>query len=100
MDWSITGIIADLRHNWKGKVRRFRLHLFAFALFLTGLLEAMDPYALQAILPGRWAAVIPIAFGIGMWLLRKVTDHPVLVTTTFAGENATEPAEHPDAPTA
>lgn len=102
IDFSIGGIWADLTHNWKGKVRRFRIHLFAFALFMGGLLEAIDPYAIQALLPGRWGAALPVGLAVLMWLNRKITDHPVLVsTTTYEGEHdvTTEPtqaAEHPD----
>lgn len=91
--------LADLRYNWKPKLKRVRLHLLAFGLFALGLLEAVDPYALQQLLPERWAAVVPFAFGGILWMLRKAVSHPPVVTTTYYGEQAvTEPhvAPRPD----
>lgn len=82
---------AELRWNWKSRIKQFRLHLFAFALFALGLLETVDPYALYNIVPERWQGMIPILFGVGLWLLRKVKDHPPVVTTTFHDETVTEP---------
>lgn len=99
MDWSISGIMADLRVNWKSKIRLFRIHMFAFALFLTGLLTVVDPYVLQTLFPDRWGSVVWIGYGVLAWLLRKATDHPILVSTTYSGEQAvTEPDEPVPAP--
>jgi hypothetical protein len=95
LDWG-GAALADLRHNWKGKVRRFRIHMFAFGLFLLALVQAIDPWALQALLPDRWGSAVFIALGVVAWLLRKVTDHPVLVSTTYYGETADTVA--PDKP--
>lgn len=91
MDW-LKALIADLSFNWKPKVKRFRLHAVAFGLFALGALQAVDPYALQEFLPGRWGSVVPFVFSVAVWLLRKATSHPVSVTTTFAGEESPKPS--------
>lgn len=96
----IGSAVADIRYNWKSKVRRARLHLVAFALFALGIFEAVNPYALSSLLPERWAAVVPIAFGVIVWMLRKVADNPPVVTTTYQGEGSvTDPAPATQAPT-
>lgn len=86
-------VVADLQHNWKPKLKRFRLHIFAFGLFATGILETVDPYSLYGFIPPQYMGIVPIAFGAVLWFMRKVTEHPPTVTTTFTGEQAvtTEP---------
>lgn len=97
-DW-LGAQVADLRYNWKPKVKRFRIHMLAFALFLLGVLQAADPYLIASLLPDRFQSVVYFGFGWLLWLLRKVTSKPVLVTTTYHGEVATtEPTEAPVAP--
>lgn len=97
-EWYPEAFIADLRTNWKGRVRRFRIHMFAFALFLLGLVDLINPYALQMLLPDRWSALAFIVPGVVAWLLRKATDHPVLVSTTYYDEQAvTDPTVGPEA---
>lgn len=90
-DW-----FADRAAGLRRRIKRVRMHLFAFGLFALGLVEAIDPYALQSLLPGRWGALGFIGIGVVAWLLRKASEHPPIVTTTAYGEAATtEP--HDDA---
>lgn len=53
-----------------------RVHVLAFLAFILGLLELVDPYALSYILPDRWAALVPMALGASIFLLRKVVNPP------------------------
>lgn len=99
MEWYPKAFLADLRYNWKGKLKRVRIHLYAFGLFLLGLVQAVDPYALQAMFPDRWGSIVFFGLGVLAWALRKATDHPVLVSTTYYEDgNVTDPTEYdPDA---
>lgn len=94
-DWG-GALLADLRFNWRGKIRRFRIHAYAFGLFLLGLVQAIDPYALQTILPDRWGSIGFLALGALAWALRKATDHPVLVSTTYYEEEDSQVPLKPD----
>jgi len=53
-----------------------RMQVLAFLAFILGLLELLDPYALSYILPDRWSAILPMAIGLAIFLLRKVVPPP------------------------
>lgn len=72
MDW--------LRNAWTdyitGATQRFegyRTHLFAFLLFVLGLLEVVDPYALSAVVPPQYQGWLFLGFGVITFLLRQIT---------------------------
>jgi hypothetical protein len=91
-------IWADLRWNWKARLKRLRLHLIAFAAFVVGGLELVDPWSIMSFVPDRWQGLGYLIFGGLVWLLRKIANQPVLVTTTAYGEEqvVTEPITEPD----
>lgn len=83
----VGGIWADLRWNWKAKLKRVRLHLIAFAAFVVGILETVDPYSIMSLIPDRWQGAGYLIIGVLIWLFRKVASQPVLVSTTHHAED-------------
>lgn len=60
--------LSEAGQKWS----EIRVHVLAFLAFVLGLLELVDPYALSYVLPDRWAALVPMALGAAIFLLRKV----------------------------
>lgn len=50
----------------------YRAHLLAFAAFALGLLEVVDPYALQYFLPERYSGYLFIGVSVAIFLLRSL----------------------------
>lgn len=72
MDWlrtAWTNYITGATERFEG----YRTHLFAFFLFVLGLLEVVDPYALSAIIPAQYQGWVFVGFGVITFLLRQIT---------------------------
>ncbi len=71
------------QHSQKPTLRKsiswlkgWRTRIYAGAIFLLGLIEAVDPHLLGAVLGERAHAVSLIAISIGIYVLRQITTTP------------------------
>lgn len=90
---ALANFIWNVRYDLKRTIKRFRLHVYAFAVFALGLVDVLDPYALQSIVPERFQGYVFVGLGVVAFLLRKVSEHPPVVTTTAFGEGVPHPDE-------
>lgn len=79
---------ASLIEWARGVWEDFKLHLLAFAVFLLGLLEVLDPWALAQIMPERYNGVVLIGISVAVFLLKRIIE----------SQKAPEPLEDPTEP--
>lgn len=92
MDWlrnAWTNYITGATERFEG----YRTHLFAFLTFLLGLLEVVDPYALNAVLPPQYHGYVFIGLAVITFLLRQITKSESPVRFTRRKREASEPGE-------